>query len=155
MPTFGIVLFNPEIPPNTGNIMRLCVNTGCSLHIIKPIGFEINEKAVRRAGMDYIKEIKTSIYDNIDDFLIANNFSRYFLVSKYGEKSYEKYKYKIGDCFIFGSESKGLSNEILKKFENSPRIFIPMTKKSRSLNLANAVSVCIYEALRQNKFQFL
>ena len=155
MSTFGIVLFNPEIPPNTGNIMRLCANTSSSLHIIEPMGFDINDKSLRRAGMDYLKNIKISIYENISDFLNKSLFNRYFLVSKYGEYSYAEIRYNQNDCFIFGSESSGLPEKIIKNFMNSKKIYIPMSQGSRSLNLANAVSVIIYEALRQNQFQFL
>ncbi len=155
MSVFGIVLFNPEIPPNTGNIMRLCANTGCNLRIIKPMGFEINQKSLRRAGMDYMKNVDIKVFENINHFVASNEYERYFLVSKYGKISYEKLNYKKGDCFIFGSESKGLSYDVLKKFKDSEKIYIPMTSESRSLNLANSVSICIYEALRQNKFQFL
>ncbi len=155
MSTFGIVLFNPEIPPNTGNIMRLCANTSSSLHIIRPMGFDINEKSLRRAGMDYLKNIRISIHENISDFLNKSSFTRYFMVSKYGQYNYAEIKYKQNDCFIFGSESNGLPEKIVKKFKNSKKISIPMTPESRSLNLANSVSIIIYEALRQNKFQFL
>ncbi len=154
MSTFEIVLFNPEIPPNTGNIMRLCANTGCNLHIIEPIGFKINEKTLRRAGMDYIKNIKTEIYKNIDSFLKKNNFKRFFLVSKFGKIIFSEVNYQHGDCFIFGSESQGLPKDIINKFKNSNIIKIPMTNNSRSLNISNAVAVIVYEGLRQNNFQF-
>ena len=155
MHSFGIVLFNPEIPPNTGNIIRLCANTGCCLHLIKPMGFSLNEKSLRRAGMDYIKKVKISIHENIFDLLNKGLFNRYFIVTKYGKNTYTENKYSKNDCFIFGSESQGIPTNILKQFEDSKKISIPMTLGSRSLNLANSVSVVIYEALRQNKFQFL
>ena len=155
MTTFEIVLFNPEIPPNTGNIMRLCANTGCNLHIIEPMGFEINEKKLRRAGLDYIKNIKTKIYRDINIFLNDNNFTRFYIVSKFGQSKYTELNYKFGDCFIFGSESKGIPKNIIKKFKDSEKIFIPMTAKSRSLNISNAVAVIIYEGLKQNNFHFL
>ena len=155
MSAFGIVLFNPEIAPNTGNIIRLCANTKCKLSMIKPIGFDINEKSLRRAGLDYIKNVDIKIFENIDDFIAINEYNRYLLVTKYGHKSYESLNYSKGDCFIFGSESKGLSHEVFKKFKCSEKISIPMASKSRSINLANSVAICIYEALRQNKFQFL
>ena len=155
MHLFGVVLFNPEIPPNTGNIIRLCANTGCCLHLIKPMGFSLNEKSLRRAGMDYIKNVKISVHENIFDFINKGLFKRYFIVTKYGEKTFTEKKYLKNDCFIFGSESKGIPNKILKEFENSMKISIPMIYGSRSLNLANSVSIVIYEALRQNKFQFL
>ena len=133
MTTFEIVLFNPEIPPNTGNIMRLCANTGCNLHIIEPMGFDINEKSLRRAGLDYIKNIKTKIYRDINIFLKDNNI-KFYLVSKFGRRRYTELNYKFGDCFIFGSESKGIPENIIKKFKDSEKIFIPMTANSRSLN---------------------
>ena len=155
MHSFGIVLFNPEIPPNTGNIIRLCSNTGCSLHLIQPIGFNLNEKSLRRAGMDYVKDVKVSIYENIFDFLNKDLFRRYFIVTKYGKEAYTNIKYFKNDCFIFGSESKGIPKHILIEFENSKKISIPMIQGSRSLNLSNSVSIVVYEALRQNKFQFL
>ena len=155
MHLFGVVLFNPEIPPNTGNIIRLCANTGCRLHLIKPMGFTLNEKSLRRAGMDYIKNVQISIHENIFDLLDKGIFDRYFIVTKYGKKIYTEKKYFKNDCFIFGSESKGIPKNILTEFENSKKISIPMISGSRSLNLANSVSVVIYEALRQNRFQFL
>ena len=155
MHLFGVVLFNPEIPPNTGNIIRLCANTGSCLHLIKPIGFGLNEKSLRRAGMDYVKNVKISVHENIFDLINKGLFKRYFIVTKYGENTYTEKKYLKNDCFIFGSESKGIPKKILKEFENSKKISIPMIYGSRSLNLANSVSIVIYEALRQNKFQFL
>jgi len=155
MHSFGIVLFNPEIPPNTGNIIRLCANTGCCLHLIEPMGFSLNEKSLRRAGMDYVKHVKISIHENIFDFLNKDLFSRYFIVTKYGKEAYTNIKYFKNDCFIFGSESKGIPKNILNEFESSKKISIPMLCASRSLNLSNSVSIVIYEALRQNKFQFL
>ena len=155
MHSIGIVLFNPEIPPNTGNIIRLCSNTGCSLHLIKPMGFNLNEKSLRRAGMDYVKDVKITIYENIFDFLHKDLFRRYFIVTKYGKEAYTNIKYFKNDCFIFGSESKGIPKHILIEFENSKKISIPMIQGSRSLNLSNSVSIVVYEALRQNKFQFL
>lgn len=155
MNTYSVVLVNPEIPPNTGNIIRLCANTNTKIHIIKPIGFELNQKSFKRAGMDYLKKVKISVYENITQFLKQNSFNRFFLVSKYGDKNYSKINYVSGDCFIFGSESKGLPNSVTNKFQSSTKIFIPMALGSRSINLANAVSIVIYEALRQRQFQFL
>lgn len=155
MNTYSVVLVNPEIPPNTGNIIRLCANTNTKIHIIKPIGFELNQKSFKRAGMDYLKKVKISVYENMTQFLKQNSFNRFFLVSKYGDKNYSKINYVSGDCFIFGSESKGLPNSVTNKFQSSTKIFIPMALGSRSINLANAVSIVIYEALRQRQFQFL
>jgi len=152
--SFNVVLFNPQIPPNTGNIIRLCANTGSSLHLIRPLGFKIDAKSLRRAGMDYAKEIKINIYKNIDDFSKKNKFKRFFLVTKYGKERYDRQNYQIGDCFIFGSEISGLSDSIYEKYIHSPKISIPMKPNNRSINLANAVSICIYEAWKQNNFNF-
>ena len=154
MPIFNIVLLNPQIPPNTGNIMRLCMNTNNKLHIIKPMGFDINEKSLRRAGLDYIKSTEIIIYENFEHFIEINNQERFFIVTKFGDKKYTDLNYKKGDFFIFGSESNGIPKLILEKFKNSSKIFIPMAPKNRCLNLSNAVSIVIYEAARQNDFMF-
>ena len=149
---FNIVLFNPQIPPNTGNIIRLCSNTNSKIHLIKPLGFSVDTKSMRRAGLDYIKNVEVKTYKNIDDFLIQTNFKIIHLVTKYGNINYSTVKYNIGDCFIFGSEISGLSEEIFSKLNKSKKIFIPMTPKNRSINLANAVAICLFEAWRQNNF---
>ena len=149
---FHIVLFNPQIPPNTGNIIRLCSNTNSKIHLIEPLGFSVNIKSMRRAGLDYIKNVKVKTYKNIDDFLIQTDFRVVYLVTKFGNINYAKVNYNIGDCFIFGSEVSGLSDEIFKKLSRSKKIFIPMTPKNRSINLANAVAICLFEAWRQNDF---
>ncbi len=155
MNPYSVVLVNPEIPPNTGNIMRLCANTNCGMHIIKPLGFELDHKSVKRAGMDYLKNIRVTSYENIYEFKKKNNFKRFFLVSKYGKKNYAEITYKPGDYFIFGSESKGLSRSTLELFKDCEKIFIPMANDSRSINLSNSVAIVIFEAYRQNNFQFL
>ena len=150
--TFNIVLFNPQIPPNTGNILRLCANTGAKLHIIKPIGFNLSEKSLRRAGLDYYKKVELSIYDCLDQFLKSNKFQNLFLVTKFGKKRYDQVEYKQDDFFMFGSEINGLSEEVYNKLKGSLKIYIPMISGNRSINLANAVSVCIYEAWKQINF---
>ena len=150
--TFNIVLFNPQIPPNTGNILRLCANTGTKLHIIKPIGFDLSEKSLRRAGLDYYKNVDLSIYDCLDQFLENNKFKNLFLVTKFGKKRYDKVEYKRNDFFMFGSEINGLSEEVYTKLKDSVKIYIPMILGNRSINLANAVSVCVYEAWKQINF---
>ena len=150
--TFQIVLFNPQIPPNTGNIFRLCANTGSKLHIIKPIGFKIDEKSLRRAGLDYYKNVDLKVYESLDEFLKFNTFSNLFLITKYGKKRYDEVKYARNDFFMFGSEINGLSEEVYKKLSGSLKIYIPMIPGNRSLNLANAVSICIYEAWKQINF---
>ena len=150
--TFNIVLFNPQIPPNTGNILRLCANTGTKLHIIKPIGFDLSEKSLRRAGLDYYKNVDLSIYDCLDQFLENNKFKNLFLVTKFGKKRYDNVEYKRNDFFMFGSEINGLSEEVYTKLKDSVKIYIPMILGNRSINLANAVSVCVYEAWKQINF---
>ncbi len=149
---FNIVLFNPQIPPNTGNIIRLCSNTNSNIHLIEPLGFSVDIKSMRRAGLDYISNVDIKTYKNIDEFLIKTDFKIIHLVTKFGNINYAKVNYKIGDCFIFGSEISGLSEDVFNKFNNSNRIYIPMTPKNRSINLANAVAICIFEAWRQNNF---
>ena len=150
--TFQVVLFNPQIPPNTGNVLRICANTGSNLHIIKPIGFSLNEKSMRRAGLDYYSSVKMYIYDNLNHFLSKNNFKNIYLITKFGKKRYDEVNYKRNDYLMFGSEINGLSEEVYKKLNKSTRIFIPMYPKNRSINLANAVSICVYEAWKQINF---
>ena len=150
--TFQIVLFNPQIPPNTGNILRICSNTGSNLHIIKPTGFSLNEKSMRRAGLDYYLSVKMYVYDNLNDFLSKNNFNNIYLITKFGKKRYDEVNYKRNDYLMFGSEINGLSEEVYEKLNKSTRIFIPMFPENRSINLANAVSICVYEAWKQINF---
>ena len=150
--SFNIVLFNPQIPPNTGNILRLCKNTKCKLHLIEPLGFNLKEKSLKRAFLDYaeLKEIK--IYKSIKIFLKKIKTRKIFLITKFGNQRYDKISYNHGDTLIFGSENTGLSDEVLSLLNDSNRLYIPMDSKYRSINLSNAVSICIYEALRQNDF---
>jgi tRNA (cytidine/uridine-2'-O-)-methyltransferase len=150
--TFQIVLFNPQIPPNTGNILRLCANTCSKLHIIKPIGFNLDEKSLRRAGLDYYKSVNLQVYECLDDFLKKNTFKNLYLITKFGKKRYDKITYQRNDFLMFGSEIDGLSKEVYEKLKNSPKIYIPMSKGNRSINLANAVSICLYEAWKQINF---
>ncbi len=147
---FNIVLYNPQIPPNTGNILRLCVNTNTRLHLIKPLGFELNNKSLRRAGLDY--KINYKVYDRFRDFVESQNKkTKKFFISKYGNIKYSDQKFEKGDSLIFGSEINGIPKTMFDIYE-FPKLFIPMKKKSRSINLSNAVSICVYEALRQNHF---
>ena len=146
---FHIILFEPEIPPNTGNIIRLSLNTGFELHLIRPLGFSIDDKNLLRAGMDYIKKTDFSIWDNLDNCLSEISLSSIYSVSTKGKKSYTDINYKSGDVFIFGPERRGLPKKIRNKYTS---IFIPMRSTGRSLNLANAVSVIAYEAWRQLGF---
>ena len=114
MDTFHIILFNPQIPPNTGNILRLCANTGSKLHIIKPIGFNLDEKSLRRAGLDYYKNVDLKVYECLDHFLDNNYFNNLFLISKFGQRRYDRIKYRRNDYFMFGSEIDGLSEKSIK-----------------------------------------
>ncbi len=147
----NIVLLEPEIPDNTGNIGRTCVATGLSLHLIKPLGFDISEKAVRRAGLDYWKDLDLRVYENYDDFLQQNDNPPVIMATTKAEKKYTDISYDR-DCYImFGKESKGIPEEILIRApQNCVRI--PMRAGYRSLNLSNSVAIVVYEALRQNDF---
>ena len=146
---FHIILFEPEIPPNTGNIIRLSVNTGFELHLIRPLGFSIDDKNLLRAGMDYIKKTDFNVWNNLDDCLNKLSPTSTYSVSTKGETLYTDLKYSRGDTFIFGPESRGLSKNIRNKYSS---IYMPMRNKGRSLNLANAVSVITYEVWRQLGF---
>ena len=146
---FHIILFEPEIPPNTWNIIRLSVNTGFDLHLIKPLGFSMDEKSLKRAGMDYIRKTDFNIWDNLDVCLKNINYKSVYAVSTKGKTNYTELKYKEFDAFLFGPESRGLPQKIREKFSS---IFIPMKSKGRSLNLANTVSIITYEAWRQLGF---
>jgi len=146
---FNIVLFNPQIPPNTGNIGRLCVNAGAKLHIVKPIGFDIDEKAVKRAGLDYWDKLDLTVWENVEEFLNNVDTSKCFFATTKTNKPYFEADFQKGDYIIFGSETKGIDENILKKFQNQC-ITIPMTKNGRSLNLAVSTGIILYEAIRQN-----
>ena len=146
---FHIILFEPEIPPNTGNIMRLSVNTGFELHLIRPLGFSIDDKNLLRAGMDYIKIKDFNLWDNLEDCLnVVSPISTYSVSTK-GKTLYTSVKYNHGDAFIFGPESRGLSNIIREQYSS---IYMPMRSVGRSLNLATAVSIITYEVWRQLGF---
>jgi tRNA (cytidine/uridine-2'-O-)-methyltransferase len=145
----NLVLFEPEIPNNTGSLIRLSANMGASLHLIKPFGFEINDKRLRRAGLDYKELAKVIEYENFDDYLAKAKPNRLFAVSSKVAKNYAEVEYRLGDSFLFGPETRGLPQEILDKY---PSITLPMQKGSRSLNLSNCVSIVAYEAWRQFNF---
>ena len=147
---FHIILFEPEIPPNTGNIIRLSVNTGFELHLIKPLGFLLDEKSLKRAGMDYMKRTDFNVWESLDDCLNQLSPKSVYSVTTKGTINYTNPKYRRGDAFLFGPESRGLPKEIREKYTS---IFMPMRKSGRSLNLANAVAVVAYEAWRQLEFK--
>ncbi|WP_456478985.1 tRNA (cytidine(34)-2'-O)-methyltransferase [Nautilia sp.] len=146
---FNIVLFNPQIPPNTGNIGRLCVNAGAKLHIVKPIGFDISEKAVKRAGLDYWDKLDLKVWENSEEFFSFADIKRCFFATTKTKTPYFSVNFKKGDFIIFGSETKGIDENILKKHPERC-ITIPMTKEGRSLNLAVSAGIILYEAIRQN-----
>lgn len=147
-----VALYQPEIPPNTGNIIRLCANTGVVLHLIHPLGFTPNDKQVKRAGLDYHEWARVFHHQDYDAFIQAVKPNRLFACSTHGTKSYHEVSYKEDDVFIFGPETRGLPKEMLQSFPANQVIKIPMVPNSRSLNLSNAVAVIIYEAWRQQGF---
>lgn len=150
---FNIVLFQPEIPQNTGNIVRTCAVTGSVLHLIKPLGFKIDEKSVKRAGLDYWDSVKINVYENFYEFLHKNENANIYLLTSKGDRRYCDVSFKDGDYLVFGQETKGLPKEIHEMFKNR-NLRIPMldNEKARCLNLSNSVCVVLYEALRQNNY---
>ncbi|OCG02788.1 tRNA (uridine(34)/cytosine(34)/5-carboxymethylaminomethyluridine(34)-2'-O)-methyltransferase TrmL [Gilliamella apis] len=148
----NIVLFEPEIPANTGNIIRLCANTGFNLHIIEPMGFFWDDKKLRRAGLDYQEFVDVKRYKNLDHFLEANQLdlaSQVYALTTKGQKSHSEVNYKHADFLMFGPETRGLPNRILDVLPQDRKIRIPMVANSRSMNLSNSVAVVVYESWRQ------
>lgn len=150
----NIVLFEPEIPANTGNIGRTCYATGTSLHLIDPIGFSLSEKALMRAGMDYWKHLDVHRYVNFQDFLEKNNNPEIFMATTKSKRCYTNVKYPEDVYIMFGPESRGIPEEMLVDYEKTC-VRIPMIGETRSLNLSNSVAIILYEALRQNGFNGL
>ena len=148
----NIVLYQPEIPPNTGNIVRLCANTGFKLHLIEPLGFELEEKKVRRAGLDYHELTNVKRYENFDAYINSHPDSRLFACTTKGTNFHAQVSYQTGDSLVFGPETRGLPDDILAKIQKRNWLRIPMQPNSRSMNLSNAVSVFVYEAWRQLEF---
>ena len=150
---FNIVLYQPEIPPNTGNIIRLCANTGCLLHLIEPLGFKLEDKQLRRAGLDYHEWAEVKTYQNIDELIdtLTPENGLYALSTK-GKKPYHQASFKSGDYLVFGPETRGLPEEYLDQLDSQQILRLPMLAHSRSLNLSNTVAIVTYEALRQNNF---
>lgn len=147
-----IVLYQPEIPPNTGNIIRLCANTGCSLHLIEPLGFDLDDKRMRRAGLDYREYVQVKLYPDLEAFLQQNHGPRLYGASSRATLSYEQVDYRSGDALLFGPETRGLPAQLIERLGEQGTIRIPMLPTSRSLNLSNAVAIVTYEALRQQGF---
>ncbi len=148
-----IILYQPEIPPNTGNIMRLCANMGASLHLIEPLGFRLEEKRLRRAGLDYRDWIEVQRHARLEDCLPLLETGRLFACTTKAGRRHDQVEYRPGDALLFGPESRGLPQAVLEMLPQRQRIRIPMRPHSRSLNLANAVSVVAYEAWRQLGFR--
>ncbi len=148
-----VVLYEPEIPPNTGNIIRLCANTGCQLHLIEPLGFELDDKRLRRAGLDYDEWASVQVHASFQAFMDKIAPLRIFACTTKGSRPYHEISYREGDALLFGPESRGLPDPIRMNQQITDRIRIPMQSGSRSLNLSNATAVILYEALRQNGFQ--
>jgi len=149
---FHIVLFEPEIPPNTGNIMRLCANTGMRLHLIHPLGFDLNEKSVRRAGLDYRDMATVTEHTSLKAFMEQIKPDRLLACSTRGTQNYAEVEYKEGDALLFGPETRGLPQTVLDSLPGEQCLRIPMQPGSRSLNLSNTVAVVVYEAWRQHGF---
>ena len=149
----NIVLYEPEIPPNTGNIMRLCANTGCTLHLVKPLGFALDDKLLRRAGLDYREYADVREWANLDTLLYEFNRDRVFAITTKGSINHTEVEFEAGDLLLFGPETRGLPDEALGLMASNRKLRIPMLHNSRSLNLSNAVSVVVYEAWRQLGFR--
>ncbi|RZO21987.1 MAG: tRNA (cytidine(34)-2'-O)-methyltransferase [Candidatus Thioglobus sp.] len=149
---FQIVLYQPEIPPNTGNIIRLCANTRCSLHLIEPLGFSISDRELRRAGLDYAKNVELKTYESIQDYASHQTKERLFTFSTKHNVSYTQCDFQPGDSLIFGPETRGLPDMARELATEQHRVTIPMAPSSRSLNLSNSVAIAVYEAWRQNEF---
>jgi len=150
-----VVLYEPEIPPNTGNIIRLCANTGCSLHLIEPLAFDLDDKKLRRAGLDYREFADIQLYPNLDAFSQRHGAQRLFAVTTRGSTPYHAVRYRAGDALLFGPETRGLPQPVLDALDAANTVRIPMRPGSRSLNLSNAAALVVYEALRQLDFPHL
>lgn len=149
---FHIVLYQPEIPPNTGNVIRLCANAGAHLHLIRPLGFELDDARLRRAGLDYREYASMQVYDSLEAFLAAAAPARMLACSTRGATPYGEVRYRPGDALLFGAETRGLPQALLASLPPGQRLRIPMLPGNRSLNLSNAVAIILYEAWRQHGF---
>ena len=150
---FDIVLFEPEIPPNTGNIIRLCANTGAGLHLVKPLGFVLEDKQLKRAGLDYHEFATLKVHEDWQSCCEALAGRRMFALTTKGSRRYSEIEFKPGDVFVFGPETRGLPEQVREQFRPEHRVRLPMLPHSRSLNLSNSVAVLLYEAWRQNGFE--
>jgi tRNA (cytidine/uridine-2'-O-)-methyltransferase len=149
---FSVILYEPEIPPNTGNIIRLCANTGSQLHLIEPLGFDLEEKKLRRAGLDYREFVNVQTHGTLDECLTSLGQPRVFALSTRNARRYDQAKFAAGDALLFGPETRGLPQEVLDALPDGQRLRLPMKAGNRSLNLSNAAAVVVYEAWRQLGF---
>lgn len=149
---FQIVLYQPEIPPNTGNVIRLAANTGCRLHLVAPLGFSVDDANLRRAGLDYHEFVTMTVHPSWDACLAALGTSRLFAFSTRAARRYDSVAFAPGDAFVFGPETRGLPDALLATFPLEQRLRLPMRPGNRSLNLSNAVAVVVFEAWRQLDF---
>lgn len=151
---FHVVLVEPEIPPNTGNIIRLCANTGAQLHLIEPLGFPLEDSKLKRAGLDYHEYASMKVHASWDNFLQTQQPKpeRMFALTTHGSSSFAKANFQAGDYFVFGAETRGLAPAIRESFPPAQRIRLPMRPDNRSLNLSNSVAIVVYEAWRQHDF---
>lgn len=150
---FYLILYEPEIPPNTGNVIRLCANTGVALHLVEPLGFDLQEKKLRRAGLDYREFASVTTHASLDACLAALNRPRVFALSTRGVTRYDAPRYEPGDAFLLGPETRGLPQAVLDALPPEQRLRLPMQGGSRSLNMANTAAVIVYEAWRQQGFE--
>ena len=150
---FTIVLYQPEIPPNTGNIIRLCANTGADLHLVKPLGFPLDSSKMKRAGLDYHEFAKLTVHENFEDCRKALEGRRIFALTTKGKTRPDEASFKEGDVFLFGPETRGLPAEILDSLPTERKLRLPMRPGSRSMNLSNTAAVMLFEAWRQNDYQ--
>jgi tRNA (cytidine/uridine-2'-O-)-methyltransferase len=146
---FHVVLFQPEIPPNTGNAIRLCANTGAMLHLVRPLGFDVDDARLRRAGLDYREFATLRVHDDLEACMTAIGTTRWWVVETGNAARFDRVAYSEGDAFLFGCETRGLPDDVLSRFDIASRIALPMREGNRSLNLSNAVAVTVFEAWRQ------
>ena len=151
----NVVLYQPEIPQNTGNIIRICANTGAKLHLVKPFGFEWDDKRLRRAGLDYHELALVSLYENFEDCQVALAGTRWFALTTKAKRNYAEVSFRPNDTVLFGQETKGLPASIAESLTDEQKLRIPMQARSRSINLANSVAITLYEGWRQQNFDGL
>jgi tRNA (cytidine/uridine-2'-O-)-methyltransferase len=149
---FNVVLFQPEIPPNTGNVIRLCANSGCTLHLVRPLGFDIQGKVVRRAGLDYDELAQVRVHASLDACLSELSAARVFCIETGGTRIYSDAAFEPGDVLIFGPETRGLPAAVMGRIPGDRQLYIPMQPGNRSINLSNSVALVVYEAWRQLGF---